>query len=184
VSINNYHFQDRTFQDAILQESTSGIDTQFIKIPGVVNKNKHFLHSILSTFCFFLLCNSSLVILVPSIVSQCTKNGCEKFDLIPIAYNTHTFNQHRNPDTARQNTYLMMNIMIISIIPKKYLQRIPRQTIPAVIIHRLTHRHEKQDHRLSRGHPRYPLCQNSACRIQQKPLHRMIIQRAKSIWNI
>lgn len=60
----------------------------------------------------------------------------------------------------------MMNIMIISIVPKKHLQWIPRQTIPAMIIHRFTHRHQKQDHRLSRRHSRHPFCQTGSHGIQ------------------
>jgi hypothetical protein len=40
--------------------------------------------------------------------------------------------------TRTSDTYLMMNIMIIRIIRRKYLQRIKGQTIPTMIIHSLT----------------------------------------------
>lgn len=132
------------------------------------------LHSFLSERVFLRCSISSLVIFVPRIVSQCTKNGCAKFDLIPITFRK-TFNTLM---VTRQtsDTYLMMNIMIIRIIRRKYLERIKGQTIPTMIIHSLTSRHNKEQHSLSRRQPSCRFRYSRTQSIQQKSLHRVIIQ--------
>lgn len=50
-----------------------------------------------------------------------------------------------------------MNIMIIDIIGKEHLERIPRELVPTMIIHRLCRGYSKEDDRLSRCHKRTTL---------------------------
>lgn len=82
----------RVGSDALLKgkkrsKEWGGISNRASEV-GTMSSRDYWLLSCLS-FCFCLRASMSLrVMRVPRRTSQCTKNGCEKFDLMPIACRT------------------------------------------------------------------------------------------------
>ena len=85
---------------------------------------------------------------------------------------------------GRDQTYLMMNVMIVRRVSTEHLQGIPREAVPAVIIHCLQGRYTEQEHSFANGHPRKRFCQDSSDSIQEESLDGMIVKGPKCIRDV
>jgi hypothetical protein len=56
---------------------------------------------------------------VPRRVSQWTKKGCEKFDLIPMAC---THRKHITGANGSEGTYLMVYVMVVRVVSAHHLE--------------------------------------------------------------
>lgn len=83
-------------------------------------------------------------------------------------------------DTIR----LMVNIVVIRIVVKEQLTRIPPDLVSTMIIHRLGRRNGEKQGSLTDRQSNQLFRQYSSNRVHDQPFNRVIIQRAKSIWDV
>ena len=81
-------------------------------------------------------------------------------------------------------THLMMDIMVISVVPKHDLQRIERQSVSAMIVHSLESRKREQHDRLTNSQERYFMRQGGSARIKQETFQGMVVQRPERVRHI
>jgi len=78
----------------------------------------------------------------------------------------------------------MMHVVISGVVRCDMLQRIPWESISAVVVDSLYSRASKEPHTLPNGHACHQISQASTERVQQKPLNWMVIERAESVGHI
>lgn len=95
------------------------------------------------------------VIRVPRMVSQWIKNGWEKLDLIPITYQMGkrqgvfaTVLLAMQEHTVTR-TYLVVDVMIISVVGASELEGVPRKPVAAVVVDGLERGYAEKEHGLA-----------------------------------
>jgi len=74
--------------------------------------------------------------------------------------------------------------MVLRVVPKDSLERVPPDLVPAMIIDRLDRAHGEQDDTLPDGHPRCRMSQHGTEGIEEESFERMVVERSESIWNV
>ena len=78
----------------------------------------------------------------------------------------------------------MVDIMIVGVIPKEYLERVERKTIPAVVIDSLHSREREEEGRLPDGHERDGRRDRSAEGVQDETLNWVVVQSTVGVRNV
>lgn len=79
---------------------------------------------------------------------------------------------------------LMVNVVIGRIVVSKVLQRIPGESIAAMIVHSLDSGTCEEPHGLTVRHARYQKPNASTSSIKKEAFHRVIIEGAEGVWDI
>ena len=76
---------------------------------------------------------------------------------------------------------LMVNVVISSIVGGDVLQRIPWESITAMVVDGFDSGESKEQHALTAGHPRNQVPDASTRSIQQKPFDRVVVQSTERV---
>lgn len=106
------------------------------------------------------------------------KNGCEKFDLMPI---TFTGNQQRNQSNSMEKAYLMMDVVIVCVVEEEGLKGIEREAIAAMVVDSLHGGEHEEHYGLANSHEGDQLCECCTDGVQEKAFERMVVQRAVGV---
>ena len=91
---------------------------------------------------------SCLVMRVPKRVSQCTKKGWAKLDLMPMICKQVGFADRIE---LWGEAHLVMDIMVVGVVPRHELQWIPWEGVAAVVVDGLEGGDGEEDHGLASG---------------------------------
>lgn len=79
---------------------------------------------------------------------------------------------------------LVVNVMVSGIVGCKMLQRIPGESIAAVIVNGFDGRKGEEPHALASRHPGCQECDASASSIEKESFNGMVVESAESIGNV
>jgi hypothetical protein len=78
----------------------------------------------------------------------------------------------------------MVYVVIICVILRHHLQRVERETVPAMVIDSLESRNAEQERGLTSAHTGQRLGDDRAERVQQEALYRVIVQSTERVWDV
>jgi|SRR5882724_10792998 len=90
----------------------------------------------------------------------------------------------RTVNVKRRNAHLVMDVVIVGVVAKEGLERVPRDGIPAVVVYRFEGGKSEEERRLADGHVREGLCDRCAKGVEEKSLKRVVIKRPICIGHI
>lgn len=79
---------------------------------------------------------------------------------------------------------LVVDVVVRRIVARDVLQRVERQRVPAVVVHRLHHATREEGHAHARAEHRDLVPERRAQRVEQEALDRVVVERAVGVGDV